>query len=149
MGSGMSAFADARRRIVEALEPVLPGRVDPYGMAAMPCMYIGVAVPVLRQAGNATVKAARFAVSIEYDGADRAQIAGLDEVTAKACDAIDAAAGLRWTDAQPGIDQSTEDSPRTRQFLILTVEATISARSFCAPDVVEAVIPPPLIERSA
>lgn len=145
----MNRLAEARAKLVAALEPVLPGRVDPYGAEALPCMYLGVGVPTLRQSGSATFKAARFAVAIEYDGSDRAQIAGLDEVTSKACDAIDATPGLRWTDAQPLIDRITDDADRVRQVLVLTVEVTIGVGTFCVPDVEAATTPPPIVPRIA
>lgn len=142
----MSRIAEARRALVAALEPVLPGRVDPYEMEALPCIHLGVAVPSRRQSFNTAV----FPVIIEYDGADKAQIAGLDEVSAKVCDAIDATKNMRWVSSQPGVD--TTDDPqasRTRHVLAITVEVTIGTGSFCAPDVVEAETPPPVIQRIA
>ncbi|WP_116998438.1 hypothetical protein [Desertimonas flava] len=140
----MNRLAQARQLIVDTLEPVLPGRVHPYGSEAMPCIYLGVAAPGHRQSGGGTFKVAQVPVVISYDGADHAQIAGLDEVTAKVCDAIDATPGIRWTGSQ-----TSSPTDRDHTGLTLTVEVTIGVDAMCPPDIVEAETPPPILERAS
>lgn len=148
-----NAFADARANLVAALEVVLPGRVFPYeppkGMhhrpGGGPTIWIDVALPAQRTSGQSTiVKCVQFPVVISFDGADEAQVAGLDELQAKALDAIAALPGTRWVGVvvpsrQPGENRS----------IIHTYEQTIGVGSFCAPTVTPADIPPPIVRSAA
>ena len=79
----VSRLADARAALYNALNPVLPGRVDPYpppaGRVVAPKIWIGDHDGNPATIGTATtVTVARFAVWIVYDGAVHAQVAGLD-----------------------------------------------------------------------
>lgn len=143
----MSRIADARIALVEAFEEVLPGRVQAYPGGPPPVVWLGVALPAERRPEQSrlgtTVNTVRFPVTIVHDGADRAQVAGLDEVTAKLCDAIDNLRGARRISATR-ITETIDG--KTLPALVIEVEVTVNGRSFCAPTVEDAEIPPPIAQ---
>lgn len=149
----MNKFAEARARIVAALDEVLPGRVFPYQPpkgthhrpGGGPTIWLDVALPAERRQGGATVvKTVQFPVVISFDGSDDAQVAGLDELQAKALDAISALPHTRWV----GVTVPTH-SPGENRSIIHTYEQTIGVGSFCAPTVDPADIPPPIVRSAA
>lgn len=106
----MSRLSEARASLHAALSHVLdepiqleedrlvafsPGRVHAYppGTIAAPCVFIEQPSGQVGTtgAGNVLFDLARFPVAVIYDGTDRAQVAGLDELVARVWDASRAA----------------------------------------------------------
>lgn len=144
----MNKYAEARTRLVEALEEVLPGRVFPYEPSSSVPMgiWIGVALPSTRSAGNSsTVKTVALPIVISFDGDTVAQIAGLDETVAKVEDAIANLAGARLLAAR------FVDSPddRSKSTVVIDIDISTGVRSICPPTVEEAEVPPPIVQRIA
>lgn len=148
-----------RAEIATALEVVLPdGRFSAYPRpltrAVAPAGWIEQptgteqAVPD----GRAKQIVATFPVWFVYDGSDEAQVAGLDDVIAKAWQALVPLAQIhprRWRPATlPATTNPTTGETVTPPWraVVLEVEATILAVSFCPPPAAKAVdIPPELV----
>lgn len=144
----MNRLAHARLALAEALDPILSGRVDPYPLpagAAAPHISIGQpggARSTVGQRGIGIV--ATFPVTISYDGADRAQVAGLDDLVSRSVDAIRRLSGADVAGWRPELPDP--DSPNRRS-TVIEVDVTIAAATLCPPDVPgEATIPPQLME---
>lgn len=150
MGDRVNAFATARAALVDALDPVLPGRVFPYeppaglaDRAGGPTVWLDVATPGTRASGSSVFNTVQFPVVISFDGSDEAQVAGLDELQAKVCDVIASTARCRRISAIPAPQGNTNRS------VVYTVEMTVGVGSFCAPDTTPADIPPPIVRTAA
>lgn len=146
-------FADARTAIVDALDVVLPGRVFPYepehGLnhrpGGGPSIWLDVALPAERQAATgAKFVTVQFPVVFSFDGADHAQVAGLDELQSKALAAISALPNTRWV----GVTVPTREAGKNRS-IVHTYETRLGVASFCAPTVTPADIPPPIVRAAA
>ena len=145
----MNRLGDVRQTLTAALEPVLPGRVQPYppassnGMAA-PAVWVDIPGGVRTTIGERTpVLVATYPISIVYDGADRAQVAGLDDIVSKVVDAI---AGCRGADVARW-RRLPIDPNSNRRMVVVEVDVTITATTLCLPDpVTESVIPPTPVE---
>ena len=139
----MSRRADERAQLCAALGPGLPGRVSAYPptkATEFVAPYIWIEQPAVARTpiGNRSVgTVAAFPVVVNYDGAVRAQVAGLDDIVSAAWDAVTQVGDPR--EARP-----TElDVGGTRlRATVITVEITITAKTLCPPAVVAAPIPP-------
>ena len=145
----MSRLSDARQQLAEAFEVVLPGRVDPYppppnGGFVAPFIYVDQPDGMRSTIGERTVvMIATYPVVVTYDGADRAQVAGLDDVVAQVVDAVarvPRAEVARWR------RQPADPSTPNRRMAVVEVDVTITATTLCPPVPVEAVIPPQPVE---
>lgn len=156
----MNRLAEARRRLFEAVGPTLPGRVEAYPQAFVArgtAPYIWIEQPsggVASMAAGGRVFVATFPVWCVYDGAVRAQVAGLDGIVAAVWDACEAAEGLEPRSVTPRDVTAAGEALRGGEpdtlhlrASVVTVAVTITARTFCKPDdVVPASIPPVLVE---
>jgi hypothetical protein len=145
-----SRLADARAALHAALQPVLPGRVDPYppapGRVAAPKVWIGAPDTIPATIGsNTTVTLAQFPVVVVYDGASHAQVAGLDDLLSAVLDAVAAAAGFEsdGSRASGPIDLPVDSTLRAA---VVTATATITARTLCPTAATTATIPPVPLE---
>ncbi len=159
----MNRLGDARTRLLEAIAPVLPGRVEPYPpetVARLVAPMVWIDQPSVRRetVGRAIdVIAATFPLWVLYDGAVHAQVAGLDDVIAALWDACEAATGIEPRQALPrALPNEVQtlltrppverpDRPRLVSAAVLDVAVTITARTFCVPDAVTATVPPPTV----
>lgn len=139
---------EARQRLVDALAPILTGRVQPYKPARVSPPMIWIETPsVTVQEG---VIVASFPVFGVVDGADHSQQAVLDDMIARAWDACRAAGGLRARLVQPRdipIDPTQPASPiqpasSSHHGFVLTVDVAIQARTLCPPTVEPIEVPP-------
>lgn len=142
----MNTIDDALDRLMEALRPLLPpGRVSPVPISNAVGPAIWVDSPSLspNRLQGATAWYVDFPVWVVYDGADEAQLAGLNDLLARM---LDACAGVKlcWpSGVRPG---ELRDSPDWRA-QVMTIRMTITSRSFCLPAApVEAPIPPDPID---
>ena len=131
----VSRLADARAALYNALNPVLPGRVDPYpppaGRVVAPKIWIGDHDGNPATIGTATtVTVARFAVWIVYDGAVHAQVAGLDDLTSAVVDAVEGAERFYHDGWRPAILTGVPVDSSLRA-MVITATVTITARSLC------------------
>lgn len=123
---------DALDRLYEALTPVLPGRVWPFPNDEP--LGVSIGVPTITPSGGAAIEA-EFPVTVRYDGAERAQIAGINDLVARCWDACEALArctpaGARPVDGAAGLT------------VVLTVRLHIAARTLCAPATSQSFVPP-------
>ena len=89
------------------------------------------------------MKAARFPVTIVHDGSDDAQLAGLDEITGRVCDAISGLRGAHRIAARVGTEAIRSiDYPA----VVIDVDVVLDGQSFCAPAAIQAEVPPPLVQ---
>lgn len=140
----MSRLSDARATLYGELvhvvdEPVngltlSTGRVHqwPAPQPNAPCVWIeqpaGVLTDIGRQ-GTVWVNTVTFPVAVVFDGADRAQVGGLDELVARVWDRA-WAAGARPVRFRPGpIDVG---GPSLRATYV-DVEMTVTSVTFCYP----------------
>jgi len=144
----MSRIADARNVLLAALEPVLPGRVEPYplegsGRLLAPRVSIGVADTNPATLGSYTgVTEATFPVLVSYDGAVRAQVAGLDDLLSSVIDAVNAAPGFQCDGSR---SNTRVDGPDTTvRACVVLATTTIAARTLCPPEMTSTSIPPEL-----
>jgi hypothetical protein len=92
-----------------------------------------------------------FPVWFVCDGADEAQVAGLAGIVANALAALTRVNQVhprRWRPATlpPVTSPLGEVVPSPWRAVVIDVEATILANSFCAPTVEPALIPPELVQ---
>lgn len=145
-------LAVERQRLYNALEAVLPGRVHPYppptGVKAAPGIWIGQPTVLRTTIGRATRASAVFPITLAYDGADRAQVAGLDDLVSNTWDAL---AGLERVEPDAARPEPLNTDPDDRQIraTVLAADVTIAARTLCLPDVEQVAIPPTLIQEAA
>lgn len=141
----MNRITSARTELFEALSPVLAGRVaaTPPGDKPYPPPYIWLDVPELGviTAGTSTrLAAATFPVWVTYDGANHAQVAGLDDIIAKVWDACLRVPAARPTSALPSV--AIVGGAEVRGVNV-AVEVTLGALTLCLePAVVGSPIPP-------
>lgn len=102
--------------------------------------------------GQAKQVVTTFPVWFVYDGSDEAQVAGLDDTIAQAWAALAALSQIhprRWRPATlPTGTNPTTGEPVTFPWraVVLEVEATILAVSFCKPTAEPVDIPPELVQ---
>lgn len=126
---------DAADALAAALEPVLPGRVWQFLTLEAPGITIGV--PTIQPAGTAAIEA-EFPVTVRYDGDERAQVAGLNDLVAKVWDACEALPRCSPFDARP-VDPGAGGAVR---LVVVRVRMHIASRTLCPPVVVQSYVPP-------
>jgi hypothetical protein len=135
-------LADARQRLVDALLPVLPGRVEPYPPAARwAAPRVWIEQPEITRATlgtRTTVAVATFPIWIAYDGANRAQVVGLDDLVSKCWDAVMHAGADPQLARREQIDISPQSALRA---CVLFADVTLSAVTLCLPPVEMSTIP--------
>jgi hypothetical protein len=148
----MSRLSDARARLYTELSPVLPGRVEEYPPPsgqryAAPRIWIEQPEVSRATVGARSVLAvATWPVWCVYDGADRAQVAGLDDLVSKCWDA------LMRAGADPQLARRDEVSISPTGSLRATViyaDVTLGASTLCLPDVTASPIPPAQTQEAA
>ena len=137
--------AAAREALHDAIAPILPGRTSPYPppstLVGSPYIWVGDTDGFPSTIGDRTkVVIVTFPIWVSYDGADRAQVAGVDDIVARVIDAtttipLAAYAGHR---AQP------QDPSSTRRLTRVAVDVTVTAATLCPPDPVTASAIPPV-----
>ena len=146
----MNRLSDARQALIDALQAVLAGRVSAYPLprsARHVAPYVWIDQPTVSREtrGTATVVVvATFPVSVIYDGADHAQVAGLDELVARIWDVAEVTPAMEPIEARP-VDRPV-DAGVTLRGCDVQIAVTITARTLCPPDVSAAVIPPHVVE---
>jgi hypothetical protein len=140
-----SRLSAARSELTGALAPVLPGRVQsyppPFGALAAPMIWLDQPQIVTATIGRSTsATVAAFPVFCVYDGADRGQVAGLDDLVSKAWDALCTVERCEPEAARP--QQLDARYGSTLRAAVITAAYTIAARTLCLPDVEESPIPP-------
>ena len=134
----MNRLEVARDAIVQAIAPVLSGRVYPYPPSPQqaqmaPAVWIGQADGQPTIIGERTeVTQAIFPIHVVYDGADRAQVAGLDDIISGLVDAVAAVPGAHirgWRTEPPDFNGTS------RRASTVEVEYIITATTLCLPDV--------------
>lgn len=163
----MSALDEKRQEIAAALAVVMPdGRFSAYprpmtrGVAPAGWIEQPFGGEQSLAGSNTRQIVATFPVWFVFDGTDEAQVAGLDDVVTKAWQALTPVAQVhprRWRSATlpvlgAGSGYSTMTNtlsgdavPIPWRAVVLDVEATFLAVSFCAPPVPEPVDIPPVI----
>lgn len=140
----MNRLADARLALFGALAPVLPGRVAAVPPTAatypMPYIWIEQADVSIGFTGTATkLTVATFPIWIGYDGAVRAQVAGLDDLVAQVWDAVQS---VRQAVPQSATTSTIDGGPATVRAVVVSVDVTIAAMTLCVPTAAPSPIPP-------
>jgi len=137
-------LTDARTELFEAIAPVLPGRVAATPPVGKPYVspYVWIDQPrwAIQSAGtNTRLTVVTFPVWLSYDGAVKAQVLGLDDLSAKVWDAC-----LTVPAARPaGANQSILDVAGTAvRGLVIAVDVTVGAMTLCLPTVEASPVPP-------
>jgi hypothetical protein len=139
-----------RAEIATALADVLgDGMFTPYPRPNMIAPSGWLEQPTGSSDGNRIV--ATFPVWFVYDGPNEAQVAGLDDVVAKAWAALTRVAQVhpkRWRPATlpPVTTPTGEVVSSPWRAVVIEAEATILAHSFCIPTVEPVDIPPALVQ---
>ncbi len=141
---------DGRQTLVDALTPLLPGRVQAYKPSRVVPPMMWVETPSVTVVESMIV--ASFPVFGVVDGADHSQQAVLDDMIARAWDACRATAGLRARLVQPRdipVDASATAASRgyvapgeSMRGFVLTVDVPVNARNLCPPTVEPIEVPP-------
>jgi hypothetical protein len=148
----MSRLSDARARLFTELTPVLPGRVEEYPPPsgqryAAPRVWIEQ--PEVSRAtlgARSVVAVATFGIWCVYDGADRAQVAGLDDLVSQCWDALLRAGADPQLARRDEVPISPSGSLRAT---VIYVDVTLSASTLCLPDVAASPIPPAQLQEGA
>lgn len=139
-----SRLSDARSGLYSALSTVFStpvdgytfdGRVDPYpaSQPAAPCVWIeqpAGAENIVGELGTALIDVATFPVAVVYDGSDRAQVSGLDELVARVWDAARTVGHPQRFEPRP-----LDVGGPTLRATFVDVDMTIAALTLCgAPE---------------
>ena len=133
----MNRLGQARDALVTAAAPVLSGRVYPYPPTPQqaqvaPAVWVGQCDGFRTTIGESTqIMVAVFPIQVVYDGADRAQVAGIDDIVSGLVDAV---AGVKGAEIR-GWRTEVVNPDLNRRATVLEVEYTITARTLCLPDV--------------
>ena len=131
----MTAIRDARRQVADALEAVLPGRVNAYATTRMQrnvAPYVWIESPRAdpESVGRSSqLWVAVFPVRIVVDGATHAAMAMLDDLIGGVIDAVDGIIGMQARHVEPG--DVYVDSNHVLRGATVDVAVTITARTFC------------------
>lgn len=140
----MNRLTSARTELYEAIAPVLPGRVAPMPPAGKPYpapyIWLDHDEGTLANVGQRTqLTVTTIPVWISYDGAVKAQIAGLADLVAQVWDAtltVPAARPTGWLNSVIDVG----GTPVTGK--VLSVDVTLGALTLCVAPVVAVPIPP-------
>lgn len=150
MGPRVSNRIDARLdELAIALDRVLPGRVtgEPRTEDVGPAIWIEIPALVPNRQPGATLWWADFPVWAVFDGLDRAQVAGLNDITARIIDVVDSDLANAWVLGSRPVEVVAGERRRS---VVTTVRMAIAARGLCQPDIPgESPIPPEPIHRGA
>ena len=144
-----NAILDARQTIVDALSPLLPGRVQAYKPPRVVPPMMWVETPSVTVVESVIV--ASFPVFGVVDGADHSQQAVLDDMIARAWDACRATSGLRARLLQPRDIPVDAVAAASRGYVapgesmrgfVFTVDVAINSRTLCPPTVSPIEVPP-------
>lgn len=128
---GLHRIGEARQVLYDAIADVLdPGRVSAYPAAQDVGIRVWIDQPSVGV--NSRTIEVDFPVHCTYDGADVAQVAGLDDVVSRVWDACEATRNVSPIRVSPGQDITVGAQTRRRQ--ILTVRSSIGGRTLCLPD---------------
>lgn len=128
---GLHSIGEARQALHDAIADVLDaGRVSAYPAAQDVGIRVWIDLPAINV--NSRSIEVDFPVHCTYDGADRAQVAGLDDVVARVWDACERTPNVQPLRVFPGPDITVGQQTRRRQ--IITVRRMIGARTLCLPD---------------
>ena len=137
--------AQSRADLFALLEPIAPGRVTPYPSTAAdvgPRVWLGE--PTIQTSGQSSI-AVEWPIVVIYDGADAAQVAGLDDIISRIWDACEAAPNTTPMYSRP--DNDTTTTGEKRRIQVVTVRRLISARTLCVPEApTDSPIPPQPVE---
>jgi hypothetical protein len=140
----MSRLSDARATLHAALKPVVEDPINGLALSVervhqwpapqpnAPCVWIEQPSGVLTEAGRQSsvlINTVTFPVAVVFDGSDRAQVAGLDELVARVWDQAWAAGG-RPVRFRPG--PVNVGGPSLRATYV-DVEMTVRSITFCDP----------------
>ena len=148
----MSRLSDARARLFTELSPVLPGRVEEYPPPAgqrYAAPRVWIEQPEVTRAtlgARSVVAVATFAVWCVYDGADRAQVAGLDDLVSRCWDALMRAGSDPQLARRDEVPLSPSGSLRAT---VIYTDTTLTAQTLCLPDVTASPIPPTQLQEGA
>ena len=138
----MNRLGDARQRLVTALLPVLPGRVEPYPPAARwSAPRVWIEQPEITRAtlgARVVVAVATFPIWIAYDGANRAQVVGLDDLVSKVWDATLHGGAEPQLARREQVDIAAQSALRA---CVLFADVTLQAVTLCLPPVESSSIP--------
>lgn len=140
----MNVIDEALDEIAAALDEVLPGRTTatPRTTDVGPAFWIEVPSLTPDRVPSTRHVVADFPVWLTADGADRAQVAMLNDGVAKAFDAL-ARLRLCW----PMSSRPASTAPGEPRAVVITVRRILTARGFCLIDPPgEAPIPPDPID---
>ena len=146
LGCRMTALRDARQQVADALEVVLPGRVNAYATTRMqrnvaPYMWIESPRADPESVGRSSqLWVAVFPVRIVVDGATHAAMAMLDDLIGGVIDAVDGIVGMQARHVEPG--DVYVDSNHVLRGATVDVAVTITARTFCPTEPTVATVPP-------
>lgn len=148
----MDRVSEARQAIATALQPALPGRVQPYRPAHLaagvaPAIWIAEHNSQWRRVGREPVSILHvlFPVWLVVNGAEHAGQALYDELCAAAFDCATAAA-LEVDGWNPATFPADADvDPRLRA-AVMTVAQPIYASTLCQVSPSTALVPPELVE---
>jgi hypothetical protein len=144
----MNRLTSAQLELFEALGPVLPGRVaatPPVGKPYVtPYVWIDQPEGILETVGvNTKLTVATFPIWIGYDGAVKAQVAGLNDLIAKVWDALLTVPRARPVGWNPAV---FDVGGMTVRGTVVNVDVTLGAITLCLPTVEQSPIPPELVE---
>jgi hypothetical protein len=126
------------------IEAVLPGRVSPYPPTDDVGVRVWIDEPSIVPSGQSSI-AVEWPIVAVYDGADMAQVAGLDDLISRIWDACETARSTTPLQSRPGVHTGTRPGSDTgsRRTQTITVRRIISARTLCEPGALdESPVPP-------
>lgn len=140
----MNRLTSARTELYEAIAPVLAGRVAPTPPTGKPYpppyIWLDRSDGAITTVGTRTqVSVATFPVWISYDGAVKAQVAGLDDLVAQVWDAVlhvPAARPDRWFNSVADVGGVAVSG------VVVSVEVTLGALTLCITPAAASPIPP-------
>lgn len=131
---------DALDRLTAELATVLPDRTtgEPRTEDVGPAIWVELPTLTPDRVVGAKQVLADFPVWITADGADRAQVAFLNDAVAKVWDAC-----FRLRNCWPASSRPVDQGNTSQRTVVVTVRMLLAARGFCLPDPPDpAPIPP-------
>jgi hypothetical protein len=130
---------DALDRLGNALDPILPNRVSRVAVTPTgPGVAIGV--PALEAPETSHSIVADFPITVTFDGADRAQVAGVNDLVARCWDACEGLKGCTPLRSR-AVEPSTVNG--MRRSVVITARMHIASRTLSSPPAPTAAPIPP------